>query len=160
MTQLFVVRHAIAAERTSEASDAARPLTAKGLRRWREAVKGAKRLGLRFDRLLHSPWLRAVETAQELSVLVEGRTCVTELLAQAPSEALLSLLKDDRIALVGHQPWLGELVGLLVFGRPEAGSKLELKRGSILCLEGTCKPGGMTLTASLPPRALRGLGGY
>jgi phosphohistidine phosphatase len=159
MTQLFVVRHAIAADKTSEGSDAARPLTEKGRRRWREAVKGAKRLGFRFDRLLHSPWLRAVDTAQELSVLVEGRTQVTELLAQAPTDSLMALFEGDRIAVVGHQPWLGELVGLLAFGRPEAGEGIELKRGSMLCLEGTPKPGGMVITASLPPRVLRALGG-
>jgi len=155
MTQLFVIRHAIAAAKRPEQSDAARPLTAKGRRRWREAVKGAERLGLSFDRLLHSPWLRAVETAEELSSLVEGTTEVTDLLARTPDQALLDQLKGKRIAVVGHQPWLGELVGLLLFSRVELGASLDFKRGSILCLEGMVAPGKMTLTASLPPRVLR-----
>ena len=159
MSKLYVIRHAIAAAEGPGGSDAARPLTEKGRRRWREAVKGAKRLGLGFDHLLHSPWLRAVETAEELSALVDGTTEVSELLAQAPAQALLGQLKGERVAVVGHQPWLGELVGLLVFGRPELGAHLELRKGSILCLEGTVQPGGMTLAAALPPRMLRSLAG-
>ena len=159
MTQLYVIRHAIAAAKDPNQTDAARPLTAKGRRRWREAVKGAEHLGFRFDLLLHSPWLRAVETAQELTRLVEGTTEVTDLLARPPDPQLLGKLTGERIAVVGHQPWLGDLVGLLVFGHPELGAHLELKRGSILCLEGSVEPAGMTFTASLPPRVLRSVAG-
>ena len=127
--QLFVIRHATAVPHGSRTPDAARPLTSRGRRRWKRAVCGLERLGIAFDRLYHSPWLRAVETADALADLVHGETVVTRELACRPTPALLEHLEGHRIALVGHQPWLGELVGLLVFGDARDGARLTLRRG-------------------------------
>ncbi|MHB8877287.1 MAG: SixA phosphatase family protein [Myxococcaceae bacterium] len=158
MLQLYVIRHAIAVPRNEGLDDAARPLTPKGRHRWRQAVAGLGRLGFNFDRLYHSPWLRAVETAEALVRLVEGETVVTQNLARPPSQELLDEIKGERVALVGHQPWLGELLGLLVAGRRELGDSLELKKGAVVCLEGELREAGMTLVAALPPSVLRALG--
>ena len=62
--QLFVVRHAIAAELEPGGDDALRPLTRKGIQRFRQSVEGLGLLGASFSSVLHSPWRRAVETAQ------------------------------------------------------------------------------------------------
>jgi phosphohistidine phosphatase len=152
---LFIIRHA-PAEPTSESSDdAARPLTEEGRQRWRRAVKGLGKLGVQFDALYHSPWLRAVQTADALCDLVQGNTQVTEHLAQAPTPALLELLQGERIALVGHEPWLGQLVAWLAIGNPEHGTAFELKKGSVVWLEGAIEPGKMLVHAVLPPKVLR-----
>jgi phosphohistidine phosphatase len=155
--QLFVIRHAAAAAPRARTVDAARPLTRKGRRRWKRAVRGLEKLGLRFDRVYHSPWLRALETADALAALVDGETVVTKELTHRPTPALLEQLEGDRVALVGHQPWLGELVGLLVFGDARERARLILKEGSVLSLDGKPRPGGMTIRALLPPRVLRTL---
>jgi phosphohistidine phosphatase len=155
--QLFVIRHATAVPRDSLTPDAARPLTPKGRQRWKRGIAGLDRLGIAFDRLYHSPWLRAVETADALRHLVHGETVVTRELARRPTPALLEQLEGDRIALVGHQPWLGELVGSLVFKDARDGARLTLKKGSVVWLEGEPRPGAMTIRALLPSRALRAL---
>jgi phosphohistidine phosphatase len=155
--QLFVIRHAVAVPRDARTPDAARPLTPKGRRRWKRAVRGLERLGVTFDRLYHSPWLRAVETADALADLVDGETVETKELAQRPTPALLTRFEGERVALVGHQPWLGELVGLLVFGEAREGVRLMLKKGSVVSLEGRPRAGGMTIQAILPPRVLRAI---
>lgn len=157
--QLFVIRHAVAVPRDAHTPDAARPLTPKGRKRWRRAVRGLERLGTTFDRLYHSPWLRAVETADALADLVEGKTVVTKELARPPTAALLEQLEGESVAVVGHQPWLGELVGLLVFGDADEGAQLVLEKGSVVCLEGKPRAGGMTLHALLSPDVLRAVGG-
>jgi phosphohistidine phosphatase len=57
---LYLIRHAIAEDGDD---DDARPLSAKGAKKFKQAVKGLRALGVRFDRVLHSPRRRAVETA-------------------------------------------------------------------------------------------------
>jgi phosphohistidine phosphatase len=158
--RLFVIRHAEAVPRSSDIDDASRPLTEEGLRRWRRAVRGFERLGMKPERVYHSPWVRAVATAEELIERVEGERVATRRLAEAPSPALLRELKGECVAVVGHQPWLGELVELLVLGRANSGAQrawLELGKGAVVWLEGKARPGKMVLRAVLPPKVLRAL---
>lgn len=157
--QLFVIRHAAAVPRGGRTPDAERRLTPKGRRRWARAVRGLERLGASFDRVYHSPWRRAVESADALADLVEGKTVAMRDLARRPTAALLAKLEGERVALVGHQPWLGELVGLLVFGGAREGARFDLKKGSVVWLEGDRRAGGMTIRAVLPPRVLRAIAG-
>jgi phosphohistidine phosphatase len=153
--QLFIIRHAVAVPRSKERKDASRPLTERGRRQWRRAVRGLERLGLRFDRVYHSSWRRAVETAEALSNLIDGESVATDRLAQSPTPALLRELVGARVALVGHQPWLGELIELLVAGGSGGGTWLELDKGGLAWLEGEPRPHRMVLRALLPPKVLR-----
>ncbi len=165
--QLLVIRHAIAARRRAEEDDALRPLTRKGKRRFVRSVSGLAVLGLTPSRVLHSPWTRAAATAALLLPLMDDDEALeaTELLCQPPGPALLEAIASARLptpesalAVVGHEPFLGELVGLLTTGSSAAGENLELKKGSVAVLRGSPVSGGMTLCALLPPRALRELG--
>ena len=61
--RLFIIRHAIAVDRSPDIPDDARPLTPAGKRRFREAARGLARLFPRPDRLLTSPCCRARQTA-------------------------------------------------------------------------------------------------
>ena len=67
--ELTLVRHAIAED---GADDAARPLSKRGRQRFEDVVQELDSLGVRFDRILHSPKRRAVETAELLAGLCEG----------------------------------------------------------------------------------------
>jgi phosphohistidine phosphatase len=155
--QVFVVRHAVAVPRSGQFDEAARPLTEQGRRQWRRAVRGFERLGNRLERVYHSPWLRAVETAEMLADRLGAERVATNRLAEAPSPALLRELEGECAAVVGHQPWLGELVALLVLGHADAGAWLELGKGGIAWLEGEPRPGKMVLRALFPPKVLRAL---
>src|SRR5688572_12568419 len=118
---LFVVRHAIAEDAEQGQDDAARELTNDGVRKFKRAVQGLRELRWTFDRVLTSPWKRAVQTAELLKPLVDGPTISTELLCDKPRPELFALIaettpspdgeEDDRraTALVGHEPWLSEL---------------------------------------------------
>jgi phosphohistidine phosphatase len=154
--ELFVIRHAIAVPGSMLLADADRPLTPKGRARFTQAVLGLQRLKVRFDRLYHSPWLRAAETAELLAPVLDGKAVCSPALARAPSQALLDALVGERVALVGHEPWMGELVAWLTTGAPD-GSVFAFKRGGIAWLEGQPQPGRMVLQAFLPPKVLREL---
>jgi phosphohistidine phosphatase len=159
--KLYVVRHAIAEARGAESADDARGLTDEGRRRFDMGVRGLDRSKVRLDRLLHSPLRRAVETAELLVPLLraEGETEVVDELARSPTPELLEHLRSgEEVAVVGHEPWLGELVAWLATERRELAPVFELKKGAVAVLAGEPRPGGMTLEALLPPRTLRKLG--
>lgn len=153
--QLLVIRHAAAVPRAKGTPDASRPLTERGRRQWTRAVRGLVRLGVRLNRVYHSPWLRAVETADALIECIDAESVVTRRLVESPTPALLRDLAGDRVAVIGHQPWLGELVGLLIFGTREHSKWLELGKGGIAWLEGEPMPHRMVLRALLSPKMLR-----
>lgn len=157
---LLLVRHAAAvarAPRQAPEQDAARPLTAQGRRRFRRVRRALERLGLRADRLLHSPWVRAAQTAELLRPLVRGAPRPEPLLAAPPGRALLRRLRGRRLVLVGHQPWLGELAAWLALGDRGQGRALRWRKGGVVLLTGEPAPGRMQLAALLPPRWLRRL---
>ena len=168
--QVLVIRHAIAAEAAPGEDDGARPLTRKGIRRFRQGVRGLAAMEMKIGAVLTSPWRRAAATADLLApLLTRGASCqVTDLLCQPPLPALLtaltaagsqvSALRNASVAVVGHEPFLGELIGLLTSGVATVGESLQLKKGSVTVLHGSAVAGGMTLCALLPPRALRELG--
>ncbi|WP_428262291.1 SixA phosphatase family protein [Haliangium sp.] len=162
---LVLIRHAIAVEPEDAPSDAERPLSGRGQKRFRKAVRGLLRLDLRLDHVFHSPWQRAAETAAMLGPLLVGdadeRLEVTELLTDSPGESLLALTDrfapETRVGFVGHEPWMGELLSLLVAGTPAHAEALAFKKGGVAWLTGTPRPGHMRLLALLPPRLLRRL---
>jgi phosphohistidine phosphatase len=161
---LLVIRHGIAEERVPHEDDATRRLTRAGERRIRGVVRGLRSLGWKLDRILTSPWLRAARTAELLEKLCKTEADVTELLARSPSAELLAVVaqsattkKNHATAVVGHDPWLGELVGWLAFGDGRFGDGLGLKKGAVVWLEGNMVPGGMTLRGLYPPDVLRAL---
>lgn len=161
--ELFLVRHAIAVDRSPDIPDAERPLTARGEQRFRRVVRGLARLDLRLHHLLHSPWTRAAHTAALMQPLVRAPLEPTPLLAEPPGQALLDRVarfpEAARIGLVGHEPWLGALLSLLLTATTDHTAHFALKKGGVAWIEGYPRPGAMTLRALLPPRMLRRLAG-
>jgi phosphohistidine phosphatase len=160
--EILLVRHAPAVTRNDELPDPDRPLTDRGVRRFSLAVEGLRRLDLGLDDILHSPWLRAAQTARLLSVITDGAIHASANLAATPGDALLAELAgfadEGRHAVVGHEPWLSELLALLATGDAALGKNLAFKKGGVAWLDGTPQPGGMAVRALLPPRVLRSLG--
>ncbi len=161
--ELLVFRHGLAGEREDWAKtgrpDSERPLTAEGRRKTEEAAEGAASL-FEGDLVATSPWTRAAQTAERLA---EELGCpVAEcpaLLPSAPFEELavwLEGLKEERVAIVGHEPHLSRFVSWLLGA--EGRSVVSLKKAQALLLD-LKKParGRAVLLWSIPPRALRRL---
>jgi len=157
--QLLVIRHAVAEDTLSGGTDADRPLTDAGKAKLRQAVRGLRALELRFDRVLTSPWKRAAQTAAVLAPIASGALVETELLTRPPSAELLALIseRNETTAVVGHEPWLGELIAWLAFGDAKHGDALVIKKSGVVWLDGTAVPGGMQVRALLPPKVLRAI---
>lgn len=163
--ELYLVRHAIAAERgPSYPDDRLRPLTPTGIARFRETVAGLKELDVSVDVVLSSPLVRARETAELLAAGLPGKPPIETLDALAPGGRLALVVEAitkyarrrlRRLALVGHQPDLGDLGSRLLGAR----GALEFKKGGVAYLEldGATPAGPGTLHWMLPPRVLRKL---
>lgn len=162
--ELYVVRHAIAAERGADwPDDDKRPLTEKGIARFRDSLAGLTWLDVVLDEIFTSPLVRAKQTADLLAAEISGRPPVKLLAALAPGHApeevmtqLARVAKRRRIALVGHEPGLGELAShLLGAKRPLPFRKGGVCRIDLQGLTGN-RPG--SLTWFVTPKMLRRLG--
>ena len=157
--EIFVIRHAIAAPAQKGEEDAERALTDEGRERFARAVRGLHRLGTTFERVLYSPAKRAVQTGKLLEPLTYGSLEPSPLLSKEPSPELLKKLarhaSEGPMALVGHEPWLGQLMAWLVFEAKDRGQAFDLKKGGVAWLEGEPRPGKMRVRALFTPRVLR-----
>jgi phosphohistidine phosphatase len=162
--RLYLVRHGIA-EPATTGSDAERPLTPKGKLRMAEAAKGLLALKVRLELILTSPIRRAKETAtilaqgmggirlEELPELAQGFSSPADVLA-----ALHPYKNLAEIALVGHQPSLGELASFMLTGSAND-CEIDFKKGTVACFEQESPPRQerFALIWSLPPKVLRSL---
>ncbi|MBD2015004.1 phosphohistidine phosphatase SixA [Microcoleus sp. FACHB-53] len=138
--ELYLIRHGIAALREDYTNEQERPLTDKGRQKTAQVAKQLYDRSLRFDLILTSPLVRAKETAVILQKAGLASN-VEEFPALAPDgdiEAWVSWLEQHRqtmaiekgLALVGHQPDLGNWAEILVWG--EAQEKLILKKAGVI----------------------------
>ena len=161
--EIYLIRHAIAEPRGDATPDSKRALTPTGIARFTRAVAGLEKLDVGFDLVFHSPWLRAAQTAKLLAP-VANELIQLESLAVEPDGTMLSTAASicrrreksaEKVAFVGHEPWMGELLSLLTLGEPNAGARFPFKKGGVARLEGTLAKGGCALKALWPPRTLR-----
>ena len=162
---LYLVRHAFAAHADPARwpDDAARPLTADGITRFRVAARGLRRLVPDVDSMLSSGYARAWQTAQLLHDIAgwpEPEECPA-LEAGRPASSALDVLQsrtERSIALVGHEPSLSRLASLLCTGSAD-GLQLELKKGAVASLSfaGRVEPAQAFLRWTVSPKILRKL---
>jgi phosphohistidine phosphatase len=133
-----MIRHAIAVdEDTLEyADDSQRPLTDKGRKKMRQIAKGLRALGVEFDLILSSPYVRATETAEILADVFKMKKEMQfsdNLVPMGDPELLIAEINEKysatSIAFVGHEPFMSAMVGLLV--SKNANIDMTLKKGGV-----------------------------
>ena len=164
---LYILRHAIAEERSGPmpGGDSQRRLTAEGKTKMRRAAKGLKALELDFDLILTSPFLRAKETAEivtEVFGLADALKLTPSLAADGNPKDLIDELKArhhrrKQVLLVGHEPYLGRLISLLISG--DTAISINLKKGGLCKLSTSSLQYGRcaTLEWLLTPGQLRSI---
>ena len=138
---IYLIRHGIAIEAgTPEYEDSQRPLTDKGRKKMRQIAKGLRKLGVEFDLILSSPYVRARETAEILAAVLKMKKKIAfseNLIPIAGPELLVPEINDkysvESIALVGHEPHLSALIGVLT--SENVNLDVTLKKGGVCYLE-------------------------
>jgi|SRR5579862_229256 len=158
--RLLIVRHAIAVERGTEGvKDDERPLTKRGIARFRSAARGIARTLRRPDLLLTSPLLRAHQTADILAK-AWGRTTPkkSDALAGGAVREIAAAIgeqgTDALVVLVGHEPHLSALLAHILGG--SRAERLAFRKGGCALVE--CDAGldgGGRLLFFLTPKILR-----
>jgi len=161
--ELYLIRHAIAAERGDAwPDDSKRPLTESGIARMRKAARGLARLDVTIDLILSSPLVRARQTADIVAAALDPRPSIVNIESLAPGATYTALVADlekharkSRIALVGHEPGIGELAARLIGSR----HAIEFKKGAICRIDVDVLPpsGPGDLRWFAPPRTLRAI---
>jgi phosphohistidine phosphatase len=142
MISVFLVRHGIAADAAPGQPDESRPLTAKGRRRFRRTARAFARLGERVDKLITSPLVRAVQTAEILArALRQDEVGVLEeLRSEVPPAKLFGALSQqiedgEGVALVGHDPQMTKLVAALAQLEGDEADRISFAKGGIVRID-------------------------
>jgi phosphohistidine phosphatase len=139
---LYLVRHGVAVSHGSPgiSSDAERGLSNKGIVKVRRNARALACIGVEMDEIWTSPLIRARQTADLLAegLQITAPVRVVEYLQpEGKFEALTSELEQHLeqagIALVGHEPYLGELATYLLTG--VRSSSFRFKKGGVACIE-------------------------
>jgi phosphohistidine phosphatase len=162
--ELYLIRHGIAAERGDNfPDDTKRPLTSDGVQKLRKEAKALLALDVTFDVILTSPLARTRQTAEIIGAAFRNPPPIVNMVSLVPGGAHHAIIEElakqhrrHRIALVGHEPGIGELAGRLIgLRRP-----LEFKKGAICRIDVPALPpaGPGQLRWLLTPRILRRIG--
>jgi phosphohistidine phosphatase len=136
---LYILRHAIAEERDENTypDDSLRPLSAKGKKKMARIAEHLKDMGVQIDLILSSPYVRAHDTAR---IVLEAFDLKKKQLAFSdhltPSGFAKDLIAEinekypfDNLMLVGHEPYLSDLIAVLVSGDPSM--SITVKKGGL-----------------------------
>jgi phosphohistidine phosphatase len=163
--ELYLIRHGVAAERGENfPDDTKRPLTSKGVHRLRQEGKALVALDVTFDVILTSPLVRTRQTAEALAASFRELPPIVNSQALTPTGTLNAVIEElakqshrrKKIAVVGHEPGIGELAGRLLGLR----KALEFRKGAIARIDVAALPlaGPGQLRWFLTPRILRKIG--
>lgn len=138
---LYIIRHAIAVDHGAPGyeDDSQRPLTDKGRKKMHQIAKGLRSLGVEFDLILSSPYVRARETAEILAAVFKMKKKVAfsdNLIPLGEPELLIAEINEKdsvkSLALVGHEPHLSTFIGVLTTENKVL--EITLKKGGVCYL--------------------------
>ena len=161
--ELYLIRHGIAAARGEQyPDDSKRPLTGRGIARLKKQAKALEDLGIGFDLIITSPLVRARQTADVIAESLKVKPPVATSDALAPAGTSAAVIQEiakharrARVALVGHEPNIGELAARLIGAR----TALEVKKGGVCRIDFEVLPpkGLGQLRWFVTPKMLRGI---
>ncbi len=139
--EVYLIRHGIAAERGTYAYDEQRPLVPKGIDKTTKVARSLLAKRINFDLILTSPLTRAYQTAEILHQVGLCQTVRTfaPLKPEGDIQAWLAWLQTEKnrqkytsLALVGHQPDLGDWAEMLIWGTIK--KQIEVKKAGVIGL--------------------------
>lgn len=138
MKTLLLVRHAKTERNSATGADIDRKLTDRGLEDAPALGKALRKLNLSLDQVFCSSAVRARQTAELMleKARFDGTVDYRPTIYLAEAKALIELLQVDAsgktVLLVGHNPGLEELSGILTSGRPHG---IVLSTGAIVRID-------------------------
>jgi len=137
MISLVIVRHGDSEPQIEGKDDKDRKLVKKGVKQMKRVANFIDEYGIKIDKVLSSPYLRAYQSAEEIidklgtdSIKIET---YEDLAPDKDPSQFIEKLKDlqDNITvlIVGHDPYLSNMIKALT------GANIELKKGGIALVD-------------------------
>lgn len=142
--EIYLIRHGLAGERGSVADDEKRPLTTQGQNKTSKVAQRLLAKKVKFDLILTSPLTRAYQTAAILQEAGLSQDIITfaPLKPDGKIEEWLEWLQhqsdfqqdsNSTLALVGHQPDLGNWAEILIWGTVKG--QIVVKKAGVIGLK-------------------------
>ena len=140
--RIYLLRHGEALSKADPAitSDSVRPLTDEGIKRTRQSAEGLATLGIEFDAVFTSPWLRAKQTAALAcevlgigSKLYEMEELAGDRTVEEVMNAMVRKSQLEDVMLVGHNPLLSDLASYLLC--LSTSMQIDLKKSGVCAIE-------------------------
>src|SRR5262245_18101788 len=132
--EIFILRHGEAGKRLpAGGKDSERPLTVTGQDEVKQVAGAMVELGVKLDLVTTSPLKRALQTAQIVSKALKiKKGCLEEWDELKPEGNRIELYRklgqfkqESSILIVGHEPYLSNMVSEIIFGNSSAGIVLK-----------------------------------
>jgi phosphohistidine phosphatase len=137
--KLYLVRHAIAEDSAGYEDDSLRPLTEKGREKMKKIADALCEIGVQPDLIVSSPYVRASQTAAILAKELKYKEELSYsdfLVPMGEPNDMIGEINEkypaDELMLVGHEPSLSALAGVLLAGNADIA--INLKKGGVCCL--------------------------
>ncbi len=154
--ELYLLRHAIAEERSASGIDAQRVLTAAGISQITITAQAMRALNIQINTIATSPFYRARQTADIIAHSYQLPPVVDERLAPGLDinviNHIVQQIPTHNIIIVGHEPDLSWLVWSL------AGQRITMPRAGLVRLDRTAQ--GWNFVYELTPQAQAALAKY
>lgn len=137
--RLYIFRHGIAEDAAAGQDDSQRRLTAQGMEKLAKILATARQAGVRPDKILSSPYVRARQTAEAAKQALDFKSELIETEALVPHGNPVDLWREvlrhgdaDELMIVGHNPLLSDFVCFLTGA---SGYGIALKKGAMAMVE-------------------------
>jgi phosphohistidine phosphatase len=135
---LYLLRHGIAEDHPAQGGDAERQLTDEGREKLSSVLRRAAKGGLRPDRILTSPYIRALQTAQLAAKILAAPDPIESpaLVPHGDPRTVWNEVRANRDAgellLSGHEPLLSQTASYLL---DAPALKVDMKKAALVAIE-------------------------
>lgn len=139
--KIYLIRHSNAVEPGTPGyeDDSLRPLTEKGRDKMKSIASALKKLDVKPDLIVSSPYVRARQTAEILAKVLKYKQELTfsdALVPMGNADNIIGEINEkysvDELVLVGHEPCFSTLISTLTAGNPDL--NINIKNGGVCCL--------------------------
>ena len=139
--RIYLIRHSNAVDPGTPGyeDDSQRPLTEKGRDKMNKIASALKKLNVKPDLIVSSPYVRARQTAEILAKVMKYKRniCFSDaLIPMGDTDEMIGEINEkydvDELVLVSHEPFISSLIGSLTTGNPDIA--ISVKNGGICCL--------------------------
>ena len=139
--RIYLIRHSNAVDPGTPdyEDDSQRPLTEKGREKMRKIASALKKMNVKPDCIVSSPYTRTRQTAEVLAKTLKYKRDLAfsdVLVPMGSADEIIGEINEkydvDELVLISHEPCISGLIGALTVGNLDI--SINIKNGGVCCL--------------------------